>query len=137
MKRVFADAAYWIARLNTRDKYHGVATSILRNNGDAVLITTEAVLTEVLNQFCSSGDYWRKLVSTSVQEILRQSFVIVLPNSHELFMQGLQFYTQRLDKEYSHVDCMSMVVMRNENITDVLTTDHHFAQEGFTVLLKA
>ncbi len=41
----------------------------------------------------------------------------------------------RLDKEYSLTDCMGMVICREYGITDVLTHDHHFAQEGFTILL--
>ena len=32
-------------------------------------------------------------------------------------------------------DCISFVAMENENITDVLTGDHHFEQEGFVVLM--
>lgn len=33
------------------------------------------------------------------------------------------------------VDCMSMQVMRNRDLNDVLTNDQHFSQEGFNVLL--
>ena len=51
-------------------------------------------------------------------------------------MKGLDFYASRTDKEYSLVDCISILTMRQMNITDVLTNDHHFTQEGFTVLIK-
>ncbi|MCS4185174.1 hypothetical protein [Salinibacter ruber] len=33
------------------------------------------------------------------------------------------------------VDCMSMVIMQDRDIREVLTNDDHFAQEGFVVLL--
>ena len=49
-------------------------------------------------------------------------------------MRALDLYSQRPDKEYSLVDCMSMVLMRERGITHVLTNDHHFRQEGFTVV---
>jgi predicted nucleic acid-binding protein len=32
-------------------------------------------------------------------------------------------------------DCISMVTMRREGITEVLTDDDHFVQEGFIKLL--
>ena len=32
-------------------------------------------------------------------------------------------------------DCISFVSMEDENITDVLTGDHHFEQEGFVALM--
>jgi len=41
----------------------------------------------------------------------------------------------RPDKGYSLVDCISMQTMRREGITDALTHDRHFEQEGFRALL--
>lgn len=37
-------------------------------------------------------------------------------------------------KAYSLTDCISMEAMRQEGITDILTHDNHFTQEGFTIL---
>jgi predicted nucleic acid-binding protein len=34
------------------------------------------------------------------------------------------------------VDCISMVVCRDQDITDVLTTDRDFEREGFVALLR-
>ena len=33
-------------------------------------------------------------------------------------------------------DCTSFVVMQEEGLTDALTTDRHFEQAGFAVLLQ-
>ncbi len=41
-----------------------------------------------------------------------------------------------MDKTYSLCDAVSFVLMRLEGITEALTTDHHFEQEGFVRLLK-
>jgi len=43
-------------------------------------------------------------------------------------------YEQRPDKEYSLTDCISMQVMKAMGITEVLTHDRHFVQEGFIIL---
>ena len=41
----------------------------------------------------------------------------------------------RLDKTYSLCDAVSFVLMRQRGLSDALTTDHHFEQEGFRKLL--
>lgn len=40
--------------------------------------------------------------------------------------QAWQLLTQRKDKDWSLVDCSSFVIMRQRNIIEALTTDHHF-----------
>jgi len=42
-------------------------------------------------------------------------------------------YAARSDKAYSLVDCVAMQVMRREGLTEALTNDHHFVQEGFRI----
>ena len=61
----------------------------------------------------------------------------VVSTSGGLFERALDLYENRPDKEYSLVDCMSMVVMRERGIEHVLTNDRHFSQERFTVLSDA
>ncbi len=61
---------------------------------------------------------------------------IIVPASRELFQRGVELFTQRPDKDWSLTDCTSYVVMKEQDIEDALTTDHHFEQAGFTVLLK-
>ena len=60
----------------------------------------------------------------------------VVPQGRESFLAGLELYTDRLDKEYSLTDCISMQVMHQLGITDILTKDRHFVQEGFTLLFN-
>jgi len=42
----------------------------------------------------------------------------------------------RQDKTYSLCDAVSFLLMRERKITEALTTDIHFEQEGFIRLLK-
>ena len=44
-------------------------------------------------------------------------------------------HKSRPDKAYSLTDCISMETMRHEGISEILTHDAHFTQEGFTILL--
>jgi predicted nucleic acid-binding protein len=60
----------------------------------------------------------------------------VIPQSRESFLSGLRLYEARPDKGYSLVDCISMETMRKEGLTEALTNDRHFEQEGFRPLFR-
>ena len=55
----------------------------------------------------------------------------------QLLERAIDLYEQRPDKTYSLTDCISMIICRDRGITDVLTSDKDFEQEGFTRLLVA
>jgi len=63
--------------------------------------------------------------------------VTVLAQSHITFLGGLELYEQRLDKGYSLTDCIAMVSMKQIGVNQILTHDHHFTQEGFTILFSS
>lgn len=53
----------------------------------------------------------------------------------ELHYAGVALLLARPDKGYSLCDAVSFVLMRQYRLTDALTTDKHFEQEGFRRLL--
>ena len=71
-----------------------------------------------------------------VRAILANPNVKVIPQARDGFLRGLQLYEQREDKGYSLTDCISMNVMGSLHISDVLTHDRHFEQEGFSALMR-
>jgi uncharacterized protein len=107
----------------------------MRSLGQASLVTTEDVLDEFLAYYSGHGPILRREAAQTVEDALADPLVIVRPQSHQTFLDGLSLYKTRLDKGYSLTDCISMQAMRQERITEVLTHDGHFAQEGFTILL--
>ena len=97
--------------------------------------TTEEVLSEVLTFF--AADTWlRNRAVETVREILSDPAVYVIPQSHESFLSGFDLYAARPDKGYSLTDCISMQIMRRQGLTDALTNDRHFEQEGFRALFR-
>lgn len=135
MKKVFADSNYWIALINPKDQWRTQAVSASHLLSSALLVTTDEVLVEVLNHFAERGVEARRAAVLNVQEILINQKVEVAPSSHNDFVEGVALYLARPDKGYSLTDCISMNIMRQRGITDVLTNDHHFSQEGFRLLL--
>lgn len=130
----FADSFYWIALGHPRDAFHVQASDWEARHRNAGIVTTEEVLTEVLNWFAARGPVGRQSVVDLVRDILADPLIRVLPQTTADFQAAISFYASRLDKEYSLVDCRSMVAMRAAGISEVLSSDHHFTQEGFTTL---
>ena len=100
------------------------------------IVTTDEVLTEFLTALSKAGENLRGRAAAMVRAILFNPNVKVVPQSRGTFLQALHLFDQRRDKEYSLTDCASMNAMRSESIAEVLTNDHHFKQEGFTILMN-
>ncbi|MEK6548978.1 MAG: PIN domain-containing protein [Nitrospirota bacterium] len=135
MRRVFADTAYWIALTNPFDQHHDAAVQCSSSLGRARILTTDAVLIEFLNALAEKGPHIRGAAIRTVETILNNPLVTVLPQSRSSFIKGFSFYKARPDKGYSLTDCLSMTVLRDRKLSEVLTTDRHFEQEGFVALM--
>ncbi|WP_295430117.1 PIN domain-containing protein [uncultured Thiodictyon sp.] len=136
MRRLFADTFYWIAVLNPRDQAHARAIALSKMLQPAQIITTDEVLIEFLNYFAERGDFQRRAAARMVERMHADRTLHVLPQTRDGFLTGLRLYRARPDKGYSLTDCISMEMMRREGLTEVLTDDAHFAQEGFVCLLS-
>lgn len=137
MKSVFVDTVYWIAVVRPGDQWKGPSEKARKALGSVRLVTTDEVLIEFLAAISSGGEGLRLHGVRMVQAILSNANIRVVPQSRDSFLGGLNLYGERPDKGYSVTDCISMNTMRSDGIADVLTNDHHFAQEGFTVLISA
>jgi uncharacterized protein len=136
LRQVFADTAYWLALTNPFDQHHDKATRVSASLQDKRIVTSDAVLTEYLNALADKGSTVRLAAVRSVESILRNSGVMVIAQTRRLFLKGFALYKARADKGYSLTDCVSMAIMRQQKITNALTTDHHFEQEGFAALMR-
>lgn len=135
MRAVFADTFYWIALTHPGDTHFHEAARFDGFFSAGTVFTTEEVLTEVLAFFAT--DRWlRNRAVETVRQIIGDPAVQVIPQSHESFASGLELYAARPDKGYSLTDCISMHAMRRRDLTDVLTNDRHFEQEGFHALFR-
>jgi len=135
MRTVFADTVYFVALINPQDQWHEATLKMEPLLSAATIITTESVLMELLNYLSGFRPSVRKNVASFVRFILDDPEFEIIPHTREAFLSGLELYESRLDKGYSLTDCISMSAMRERDISDALTHDNHFRQEGFNVLL--
>ena len=63
MRLLFADTFYWAALLNPRDDWHNRVREYSNNLTQTVLVTTDEVLTELLNFFMSLYLYVQSSIS--------------------------------------------------------------------------
>lgn len=137
MKQVFADTFYWLALQNKNDNWHSKVQEYSENSLEGTrIVTTESVLIEYLNGFSEFGSYHKAVAFSTTKSILEDANITVVNQNMDLFLRGLDRYSKRTDKGYSLTDCMSMIVMEEKGLTDVLTHDHHFTQAGFNILFK-
>lgn len=132
MEPLFADTWFFVALADPFDSHHLRAVRLNEAIRHSPLLMHDAVLTEVLSFFSGQGARIRARAVESVRHALRQHEVVHV--DQRMFHVALDLYAARPDKEYSLVDCMSMTLMRQRGVTHILTNDHHFQQEGFTVL---
>jgi predicted nucleic acid-binding protein len=78
----------------------------------------------------------RRKAVANARRILENAAVRVIPQSHDSPLAGVTLYEARPDKGYSLTDCISIQTMWIEGLTEVLTNDRHFEQEGFRALFR-
>ena len=138
MKKIFVDTSGWANFFDTDEPFHRLTRTIYENarNNGTQLVTTNYVVAELVSLFTSPFRISRPRIIEYIDAIKQSPSVDLIHIDHSLDDQAWQLLTERVDKNWSLVDCSSFVVMQNERITESLTTDHHFEQAGFVRLLK-
>lgn len=136
MRGLFVDTAGWVACADAADPVNRQAAAArdrwLEQGGG--LVTSDYVADETLTLIrlrlgLGAAETWWKQVDGSSH--LRWEFVSLARADKA---RGL-FFRYR-DKDFSFTDRTSFVVMRELKLREVLTTDHHFEQAGFTTYPK-
>ena len=98
-------------------------------------LTHDYVLAEFV-PLCQARGLNRKKTLSFIRALLENPLVEVIWTNEELYQRAVELLEQRLDKTYSLCDAVSFLLMRERGISEALTTDKHFTQEGFTQLLQ-
>jgi predicted nucleic acid-binding protein len=135
MNEVFLDAAYAIALSSPKDQYHDAAMVIAEKlEADRTqIVTTRAVMLEIGNAL--SKEQYREAAVALLDSLEEDPNVEIIDLDEILYKQGYNLFRKRTDKNWGMTDCISFIVMKNRDIYDALTTNEHFSQAGFNVLL--
>jgi hypothetical protein len=134
--KVFLDTAFILALAAPTDKYHEKAKRLSRQirEADVSLVTTRAILIEIGDAM--AGQRRRNAGVAMLEALEEDENLKIVQNSEELYSRAFDLYQSRFDKEWGLTDCISFVVMDDEQITEALTTDAHFQQAGFVALMR-
>ena len=136
MAEVFLDTAYAIALSSPNDLFHHRAIQLAEQiEAQGIqLVTTRAVLLEIGNAL--SRQRHRDAAITLLDALEADPNVEIIPLSEQLYTRALRLYRERPDKDWGLTDCVSFVVLQDRTITEALTTDEHFQQAGFRMLMR-
>jgi uncharacterized protein len=132
VRTIFLDTVGLLALWEKRDQWHEAAFTAMEamEASGARLVTTGAVLLECGNAAARTS--YRAFVEEFRAE-LKSSGRLILPSVVQED-QAWHEYRAGSAGEASIVDHLSMVVMRELNISDVFTNDRHFKAAGFNTL---
>jgi hypothetical protein len=133
---VFVDTSALLALLNRREQFHQSAATILfqLRAHSRLLVTTEWVLTEFLSS--TSRIHLRSAAAEFLRSFISSPSVEVVAAMSLHWHAAFALFERRTDKEWSLVDCSSILICEERAIREVFTHDHHFEQAGFTVLIR-
>lgn len=127
------DTSGLLAYHSARESQHDEARALFRGSGGR--LTHSYVLAELVALAQARG-ILRPPVLRFIREMLSHPAVEVVWVSAAQNDAALALLEARPDKRYSLCDAVSFVLMREREVTDALTTDYHFEQEGFHRLLQ-
>jgi hypothetical protein len=134
-REVFVDSSGLYALADRSDSYHAQAEERVRKliESGARLVLTDYIVDEActLAKVRAGSDAAVRLL-----EIVERSRAIdMVWVGIEHFEAAKALFRKYADHGYSFTDCASFVVMDKLRIRDALTSDHHFVEAGFRILL--
>lgn len=127
------DTSGFLCRFEREEICHEKAVELY--NSATVRYTTNYILAEYTALAQVRGVPRKQIIEFS-EHILGEEKLEIVWIDEALHTLAVELLKRREDKTYSLCDAVSFLVMRNAGITDALTTDRHFNQEGFIRLLK-
>ena len=130
---IFLDTSGIFALVSSRDPFHGVAGAKFPAQEQFVL--HNYVWAELVPLAHARGVPVIRMLD-AVSGLLSGKGVACDWVDRQTHERAVSLLRNRSDKSYSLCDAVSFVLMRDQGITEALTTDEHFEQEGFVRLLK-
>ena len=133
---VFVDTSGFYALLAKRDTWHQKADRLVSKAGrdGRRLVTTDYVLVETANLLRARGLGY--LTSELFERVLNSTACRIEWTDVDGFQKARVFFQKHTDQSWSFTDCSCFCAMKELRVREALTSDAHFEQAGFVVLLK-
>ena len=128
------DTSGLLCLADDRDYRHVQAQQLFRSTRSCVV--HNYILAEFI-PLCQARRLNREKALSFLEDLLADARIELVWVDNTLHDAAFDLLRDRLDKTYSPCDAVSFLLMQEHGITEALSTDHHFAQEGFTPLLPA
>ncbi len=132
---IFIDTSGFYSILVSRDRMNGRAREFMAQAIEERrrFVTTDRVLDESATLLRARG--FDRLTQSLFEAVEATLAIRVEWTTPERFRETQAFFLHHADKAWSFADCLSFVVMRELGLREALSTDKHFKQAGFTLLL--
>jgi uncharacterized protein len=132
---VLLDTSGLLCYIHQNEPQHQEAVQLL-NSTNKKFLTHSYVLAELI-ALALIRRFPRPAVLTFVMDLLDNPDIETVWVNEQLHREAMQLLIDRQDKTYSLCDAVSFILMRHRGMTEALTTDRHFEQEGFIKLLQS
>ena len=127
------DTSGLLCYVHQNEPQHQEAVELL-NNTSKKSLTHSYILAELI-ALALIRRFPRAAMLAFVMDLLDNPDIETVWVDEYLHREAMQLLINRQDKSYSLCDAVSFILMRQRGITEALTTDRHFEQEGLVRLL--
>ncbi len=138
MSNIFVDTSGWGNLVDNSQPYHQIAVNFYQTTtrDKYKLITTNYIIGELTTLLSSPLRIPRSKIIAFIDSLKQSNYVEIIHIDQTTDLSAWELFKQRPDKNWSLVDCSSFIVMKQKQLSQALTNDHHFEQAGFIRLLK-
>jgi predicted nucleic acid-binding protein len=134
MRKIFIDTGAYLSYYHKKDTHHQKSVETWKNITQVTknrLITTHHIIDELATLLGRKKDY--QYAAGKIKKIFNSNCII--ERTHEIDERmALELFEKYADQQISFTDCLSFVVMQQQNIQTVFTFDKHFQYAGFEVI---
>ncbi|AFY79935.1 type II toxin-antitoxin system VapC family toxin [Oscillatoria acuminata] len=102
-----------------------------------LMVTSNYIVLELVALLNSPLRVPRPQIFQYIDAIHSAPYLQLVRVNQQIENAAWELLKKRLDKTWSLVDATSFIIMQQLEITNALTSDHHFDQAGFVRLLKS
>lgn len=139
MNKIFVDISAWSAVADAGDPNHEIALIYRDEIAERCqLIATNYILDELYTLMLVNQGYKDAVDFKNQLDIMKQEDILeIVWITEGIAMEAWNVFERfNIDKEWSFTDCVSFVVMKQQEIKEAIAFDHHFDQMGFLKNLR-